>query len=276
MKKLIVGFLLAGGLFAVTVLAETKEIKGGAILEHPIGALALKQVKLVHAGKIDEVYALRTASEQADWKKASAADRKEFAALMPRRAPEYAAFEAALRKSGLLKIGDDQAEINADLGAAGMIVAYYQLEGGQWRGVSGPVVIEPYSEPANEQRIFGAMLLDHPIASVAAEYVEFVQSGRMDKAMALASSKAQADWKALPASEKKESAAFRKKMMPSATSIRSEIENNGILILEGEDRATLNLIVTVQTSPEPGVVSSSAETSTSPFVLEDGEWKVAR
>lgn len=276
MKKLIVGSLLAGGLFTVTALAETKEIKGDAILKHPIGVLALKQVKLVHAGKIDEVYALRTASERADWKNASAQDRKDFAELMPLRAPDYAAFEAALRKSGVLKIDGTQAEINADLGAAGTAVAYYQMEEGQWRGFSGPVVIEPYVEPANEQRIFGATILDHPIASVATQYVEFVHAGKMDKAMALASNKAQADWKALPASEKKESAAFLKKMLPPAASIRSELENNGILILEGNDRATLNLIVTVQSSPEPGVVTSSAETSAIPFVLEDGKWKVAR
>lgn len=276
MKKLIVTFLLAGGLLTVTAFAETKEIKGDAILKHPVGTLALKQVKLVQAGKIDEVYALRTAAEQADWKNASARDRKEFAELMPLRAPQYAAFEEALRKSGVLKIDGNRAEINADLGAAGTAVAYYQLEEGQWRGSSGPVVIEPYTEPSSEQRIFGAMILDHPIAAVATQYVELVQAGNMDKAIALASTKAQADWKALPASEKKESAAFLKKMLPPAASIREELENNGILILEGEDRATLNLIVTVQSSPEPGVVSSSAETSAIPFVLEDGKWKVAQ
>jgi hypothetical protein len=272
----VVAFLLAGGLFAATALAETKEIKGAAILKHPIGVLALKQVKLVKAGKLDEVYALRTASERADWKSASARDKKEFAEWMPQRAPEYAAFETAIRKNGLLKIEDDRAQLHTDLGSAGTAIAFYELEGGQWRGSSGPVVIAPETDPANEERINGAEILDHPIGALAVQYVTHVQAGQMDKAVALASNKVQAEWKTLPADEKKESAAFLKKMLPAAKSVRSSIESGGLLIIEDKTRATLNVISTTQTSTEPGVVSSSSTTSAIPFVFEDGKWKIAR
>jgi hypothetical protein len=103
------------------------------------------------------------------------------------RAPQYAAFEAALRKNRVLKIDGNQAEINAELGADGIAVAYHQLEGGQWRGFTSPVVVGGQSEPSNEERIHGAMILDHPIADLAIKYVAHVQAGQMDKAMALAS-----------------------------------------------------------------------------------------
>lgn len=273
-KSGLVVCLIAGVLFAATAFAEPMEIKGAAIMKHPIGALALKQVKLVHAGKIDEVYALRTASEQADWKNASASDRKDFAEMMPLRAPAYATFEAALSKSGVLKVDGNQAELRADLGAAGTAIAYYELEGGQWRGATGPVVFGAVTEPRNEQRINGALILDHPIAAVVTQYVTLVQSGQMEKARALTSNKAQAEWKTLPASEKKESDAYVKKMLPPAKSLRSAIEAGGVLLIEGE-RATLNIVVSEQTSSEPGVVTGSSSTTAIPFAFEDGKWKVA-
>lgn len=275
-KSGLVTLVLAGGLFAVTAFAAPKEIKGAAILKHPIGVLALKQVKLVHAGKIDAVYALRTASEKADWKTATAQDKKDLAEMMPLRAPAYAPFEAALAKSGVLTIDDNGGQLQADLGADGTVIAYYKLEGGQWRGFAGPVVVAGEPEPGSEQRISGAEILDHPIAAVAMEYVTHVHAGKMDKAMALASAKAQAEWKSSPASEKKESAAFLKKMMPPAKTMRSAIESGGILIIEGDELATLNIIVTEQTSPEPGVYKSSSTTSAIAFVFEAGKWKVSR
>ena len=60
---------------AAPVGAQNPPIKGDAILKHPIGQLASKIVDLIAAGKIDEVMALRTRSDAADWKAASAPEK---------------------------------------------------------------------------------------------------------------------------------------------------------------------------------------------------------
>ena len=51
---------------------EPRELKGDAILKHPIGQLALKAADLMRAGKTDDVIALGTKSGLAEWKKATA------------------------------------------------------------------------------------------------------------------------------------------------------------------------------------------------------------
>src|SRR5687768_18530107 len=63
----------------VLLAQDPTEIKGEAILKHPIGVLAIKAADLLTAGKIDEVVALETQESQAERKKESAADRKHLA-----------------------------------------------------------------------------------------------------------------------------------------------------------------------------------------------------
>ena len=76
---------------------------------------------------------------------------------------------------------------------------------------SAAMVIAGAAEPANETRIEGADLLAHPIAALASQYVELVHADKIEDAMRLASTEAQQEWKAEPASERAASAAFRKK-----------------------------------------------------------------
>ncbi len=132
------------------------------------------------------------------------------------------------------------------------------------------------AEPAKERRIQGAEILKHPVGDLALRYAEALHGGRMDDAMKLASSKAQADWKALPASERAESTAFRKKMLPKKAALAAGIQAGGILIIEDDSRATLNVVQVEQKSSEPGTVSSSSNTIAIPFVLEGGKWKLAQ
>jgi len=49
-----------------------------------------------------------------------------------------------------------------------------------------------------------------------------------------------------------------------------------VLIIERDTRATLNIIRVEQRSKTPGVVDSSATTTTIPFEKENGQWKLAR
>ena len=54
--------------------AQDAPVTGDAVLEHPLGVLATRTVDLIAAGKFDDVMALRTSGDQADWKGSSAAD----------------------------------------------------------------------------------------------------------------------------------------------------------------------------------------------------------
>ncbi len=136
----------------------------------------------------------------------------------------------------------NSAVLRVDLAKADAAIAYFELEGTTWRLTNGPMVVAGAAEPANETRIEGAELLKHPIAALAVQYVELVQGGKIEDAMRLASTEAQTQWKAEPASE----------------------------------RATLNVIKKEQRPTKPGTVEYSSTTVAIPFVLEKGVWKLAR
>ncbi|MEO8506853.1 MAG: hypothetical protein ABI593_04415 [Betaproteobacteria bacterium] len=130
--------------------------------------------------------------------------------------------------------------------------------------------------PAKETRIQKADILKHPVGQLALKYTDALHGGDMDDAMKLASSKAQARWKSYPASERKESAAFRKKMIPNRAELTTAIEAGGILIIEEGSSATLNVVKSDSSASKAGVVHSSSATIAIPFVLEGGQWKVAQ
>jgi inactivated superfamily I helicase len=273
--SIIVIACIAGGSAPVGVAQEPTEFKGEAILKHPIGALAIKAAELMTAGRIEETVALRTPGEQADWKKTPASERKELGDRMKQRAPSPAAFAEAIRKNGTLKISAKEAELRAS-SAAGDIVAYFQLESGQWRSALGPMVVPggPTS-PGNETRVQGADILKHPIGDLALRHADLIHAGKMDEYMRLASAGAQAKWTALPASERKESLAYMRQHVPPRAALLAAIQSGGVLIIEGDSRATLNLITTEQRSTAPGVASSTSSTVAIPFVMENGQWKIA-
>lgn len=129
---------------------------------------------------------------------------------------------------------------------------------------------------AAETRIKGAEILKHPIGDLALKYADALHGGGMDDAMKLASKKAQAKWKNLPASERAEIAAFLKKMVPKKSELAAGIQAGGILIIEDDSRATLNVVKVEQNSAKPGTVDSSSTTIALPFELEGGQWKVAQ
>lgn len=251
------------------------DIKGEAILKHPAGQLAVKAAELLTAGKTEEVIALGPKSGQDEWRKTPAEERKGIAAMMQRRAPAPGTFADSIRKAGVLAVNDNSAVLRVDLSKGDAAIAYFEREAGAWRLTNGPMVIAGAGEPANETRIEGADLLKHPIAALAVQYVELVHAGKIDDAMRLASREAQERWKAEPASERAESAAFRKKTLPSVAELKSLLPS-GVLIIEDGERATLNVIKKEQRPTKPGTVGYSSTTVAIPFVLDNGEWKLAR
>lgn len=116
----------------------------------------------------------------------------------------------------------------------------------------------------------------HPIAVVALRYVELVHAGRMDDAMALASSEAQAAWKAA-----RPRRTCRQRGVPVAHASPSHAEMkagmaSGCSIVEGDHRATLNLIRTAPATTSGGTTTATSTPVALPFVLEGGQWRLAR
>jgi len=124
-----------------------------------------------------------------------------------------------------------------------------------------------------EQRITGAALVAHPVAAVAAQYLDLLHGGKMDAAMALATTKAQAEFKAEPASEQTASANFRRRMLPTRAELDRSLAKEGVLIIEADGTATLNL---VKTTPATGSGAGTSTTVALPFAMEGGTWKIAR
>ena len=143
-------------------------------------------------------------------------------------------------------------------------------------GIAATGSANAQTTPATETRIQKAEILKHPVGQAALKYTDALHGGSMDDAMKLASSKAQARWKSFPASERKESTAFRKKMIPNRAELTAAIEAGGILIIEAGSSATLNVVKSDSSSSKAGVVQSTSTTIAMPFVLEGGQWKVAQ
>src|SRR5689334_21235274 len=95
---------------------------------------------------------------------------------------------------------------------AGKMRQTLEREGGQWRVSFGPMFMANRggaAAAAPATRVEGPALANHPARTVVLQYVDLVHAGKIDEAIArFGSTQAQAKWKALPASEKKESADF--------------------------------------------------------------------
>lgn len=249
-------------------------IEGEAVLAHPAGKLAVKAAELFRAGKVDEGMALYTASDQADWKKAS--DRAEMSARKKERAPDPKILAERTRKGGKLTLYPSEGQLQVPMPDRAMALAYFGLENGAWRLTGGPMVIENAQDPAKEERFHGAEMHAHPVYALALEYAQTLHSTKDDAFMGLATRKAQEKWKAEPATERAESAAYQRKTVPQRAALEASLKEGGFIIVEDDVRATLVVLSVSQTSTEPGSVTSTSTTLSLGFELEDGQWKLAR
>lgn len=272
---LLVGATVLMASSAAILLAQSPvEVKGDAILKHPIGILAIQAAELMSAGKIEQAVQLGTKEDQSEWKKSPADEKEHKAALWKERAPAPAAYRDAIRKAGILTIEGPMAKLVVPFEKGKEVIAAFQLEGGTWRRFLGPMVMAGSSDPAKETRIQGADILKHPIGALALQYADLLHAGKMDDVMRLATAEAQAKWKAEPASERAESAAYRKKTLPKRAALSAAIQSGGLLIIEDDTRASLNLIQSEQRSTTPGVVTATSTTTSIGFAMEDGKWKL--
>ena len=89
--------------FASTTWAAS-EVKGAAILDHPCGKVSVKQMGLVHAGKMDEANQLTTKEMQEQWKAMPAKDRTMMGGMMKDMSQTEAAYSAAIKANGVLVV----------------------------------------------------------------------------------------------------------------------------------------------------------------------------
>ena len=87
------------------------EIKGAAILDHPCGKVAVKQVGLVHDGKFDEANKLSTKEMQEQWKAMPAKDKTEMSGMAKLMAPTSEQFTATVKAGGVLVVDGDGATL---------------------------------------------------------------------------------------------------------------------------------------------------------------------
>jgi hypothetical protein len=252
------------------------EIRGEAILKHPIGDLAIKAAELMRTGKIEQAVQLGTKEDQSEWKKSPADEKEHKAALWKERAPAPAAYRDAIRKAGLLTIEGPMAKLVVPFDKGKEVIAAFELEGGTWRRFLGPMVMAGSSAPAKETRIQGADILKHPIGALALQYADLLHAGKMDDVMRLATAEAQAKWKADSPRERAESAAYFKNTVPKRAALSAAIQSGGLLIIEDDALASLNLIQSEQRSTTPGVVTSTSTTTSIGFAMEDGQWKLTQ
>lgn len=96
---------LAGAAYAAT------EIKGAAILDHPCGKVAVKQVGLLHDGKFEEANKLSTKEMQAQWSAMPAKDKKEMSGFAKMMSPTSEQFAATVKAGGVLVVNGDAASL---------------------------------------------------------------------------------------------------------------------------------------------------------------------
>jgi hypothetical protein len=130
-----------GALLIPSGVAAQTVIKGAAILDHPIGKLAVTNMVLLAAGKFEE--SLKLSNREYNERYASLpADRKaKMAVTMKQYAVADEKFRSNIQKLGVLTIDGDKATLTTkevtDLGGGQTVSSgleqRFTLENGQWK-----------------------------------------------------------------------------------------------------------------------------------------------
>jgi hypothetical protein len=110
------GVLAAAGLVlaapsARPASAAPLEIKGAAILDHPATKVALRNMSLMHAGKVEEAVQLGSKAMQEQWAAMSADDRKMMGEMMKAFAVADAEFKKSVSSFGVLSVDGNDATL---------------------------------------------------------------------------------------------------------------------------------------------------------------------
>lgn len=91
--------------------AAGSELKGAAILDHPCGKTAVKQMGLVHAGKMEEANKLSTKQMQDQWQKMPAKDREMMSGMMKQMSATEQDFSNDIKSNGVLAVDGQKATL---------------------------------------------------------------------------------------------------------------------------------------------------------------------
>src|SRR6516225_8497982 len=99
--------LALGGLASIAVAKS--EVKGDAILDHPCGKVSVKQMGLVHAGKMEEANKLTTKEMQEQWKAMPASDRTMMSGMMKEVSSTEQQYSNDIKSNGVLVVDGQKA-----------------------------------------------------------------------------------------------------------------------------------------------------------------------
>lgn len=123
--------------FCTAALAAT-EIKGAAILDNPCGKVAVKQMGLVHAGKIEDANKLTTKETQEQWRNMPANDRAMVSGMMKEMSQTEAQFANDIKSDGLLTVDGASAVLtvkktkkDANGTSTSTLTQKFKIDGGQ-------------------------------------------------------------------------------------------------------------------------------------------------
>ena len=85
-------------------VSAKSEIKGAAILDHPCGKTSVKQMGLIHAGKMEEGNKLTTKEMQDQWKAMPAKDKTMMSGMMKEMSQTEDQYAADIKANGVLVV----------------------------------------------------------------------------------------------------------------------------------------------------------------------------
>ena len=125
-------------LCAAAAASGRSEIKGAAILDHPCGKVAVKQMGLIHAGKMDEANKLSTKEMQDQWKAMPAKDREMMVGMMQATSATEQQYSNDIKTSGVLAVDGQNATLtvkkttkDANGSSTSTTTQNFRLDGGQ-------------------------------------------------------------------------------------------------------------------------------------------------
>jgi hypothetical protein len=101
--------------FALSIAAAAagkSEIKGAAILDHPCGKVAVKQMGFVHAGNMDEANKLSTKEMQDQWKAMPAKERTMMSGMMKEMSSTEQQYSNDIKTNGVLVVDGPAATLS--------------------------------------------------------------------------------------------------------------------------------------------------------------------
>ena len=110
LSALCINIVLPLVLCGVTGAVSAKsEIKGAAILDHPCGKTSVKQMGLIHAGKMEEGNKLTTKEMQDQWKAMPAKDKTMMSGMMKEMSLTEDQYAADIKANGVLVVDGSNA-----------------------------------------------------------------------------------------------------------------------------------------------------------------------